>query len=125
MKQEPWRRVEDLFALPATQSLGTTNPWLGSSIFHVGVEYRPAPWLALRGGYREDAQVFAPAGDGLITEPVRGSGYAAGLGFRSGDLMVDAAYELSHLSYQDSWVSNINTNTRDLHTVLVQLGMAF
>jgi opacity protein-like surface antigen len=47
-------------------SSGTeTSPWLSSSLFRVGAEYRILSWLALRGGMRGEAEVFQPEGNKL------------------------------------------------------------
>ena len=37
-----------------------SEPWLSFALWHVGVEYQAADWLTLRGGVRENAEVFEP-----------------------------------------------------------------
>lgn len=101
------------------------HPWLNGNTFRAGVEYRPAPWLDLRGGVRQTAAAFAAAGAALQDEPVSGTAYAAGAGFRVDMVRVDVAYEYAYLRYDDAWQSNINYNRVHTHTVWLEAGYRF
>ncbi|MCG3120075.1 MAG: hypothetical protein ALAOOOJD_02676 [bacterium] len=98
-----------------------TSPWLSASLFRVGVEYMLAPWLALRGGVRGDAEVFQPEGNYIDGEPVTYSVYSAGAGFFYSGLRLNVAYENALMKYQDIWASAISKNSERRHTIIAQL----
>ncbi|PAP75875.1 hypothetical protein [Rubrivirga marina] len=100
------------------------QPWVSGSTVHLGAEYRALDWLALRGGYREQAQAFAPAGAALLDEPARADVFGAGLGLSFGPLALDVTYELSSLRYEDLWLSNGNDNSLTTHAVLFEAAYA-
>lgn len=103
----------------------TINPWLTSALLRSGIEYRPSDWLALRAGYRENVQTFIAAGAALFDDPVRGSVYTVGCGFRYNGITADIAYEYMLTEYSDAWESNINYNTFQTHSISVDLGYQF
>ncbi|MDX1532109.1 MAG: hypothetical protein R3362_11335, partial [Rhodothermales bacterium] len=82
-------------------------------------------WLALRAGYHDEPQGFAPAGAAFVDDPAKASVYAAGLGLSFGGFGLDATYELSRLRYEDLWISNENTNRTTQHTVLLEASYRF
>ncbi|HIG74355.1 MAG TPA: hypothetical protein EYQ24_07210 [Bacteroidetes bacterium] len=119
----------DLRALGSAEALYADSteaeqPWVSGSTVHLGAEYRALDWLALRGGYREQAQAFAPAGAALLDEPARADVFGAGLGFSFGPLALDVTYELSSLRYEDLWLSNGNDNSVTTHSVLFEAAYA-
>jgi opacity protein-like surface antigen len=103
-------------------SAPATKPWLASPSYGLGAEYRWMPWLALRTGYRENAQVFASEGAAIIGEPVMMSAYSAGAGVEMMGIVLDVAYEYSVLRYQDIWQSNVNTNGNYRHKIIAEIG---
>ena len=111
----------EVFYADSTES---QRPWVSGSTVHLGGEFRALDWLALRGGYREQAQAFAPAGAALLDDPARADVFGAGLGFAFGPLALDLTYELSSLQYEDLWLSNGNNNTLTTHSVLVEAAYA-
>lgn len=96
------------------------SPWVSGTELHLGGEFQATPWLALRGGYHEDARAFAPAGAALQTEPVRADVFGTGIGLALGGVALDVTYELSRLRYEDLWLSNGNDNRLTTHTVLFE-----
>ena len=96
------------------------QPWVSGTTVHLGAEYQALPWLALRGGYHEAAQPFAPAGAAILDEPARADVFGAGIGLSFGGLALDVAYEISSLEYEDLWLSNGNENSITSHTVLFE-----
>lgn len=98
-----------------------TSPWLSASLFHVGAEYMIAPWLALRGGMRRDAEVFQPEGNKIEGDPVTFRIYSAGIGVFYSGLRLNVAYEYSSMKYQDVWVSAISKNNEQIHTIIADL----
>lgn len=98
-----------------------TSPWLGASLFRVGAEYLAAPWLALRGGIRGEAEVFEPEGNQIIGDPVTYTVYSAGIGVGFSGLQLNAAYEYSMMRYEDTWASAISKNSDQRHTIVAQL----
>ena len=96
------------------------SPWVSGTEIHLGAEVQALPWLALRGGYHEDARAFAPAGAALVDSPVRADVFGTGVGLVFGSLALDLTYELSSLQYNDLWLSNANANRLTTHTVLVE-----
>lgn len=103
----------------------TTKPFLNSSSFSAGIDYRLYKWLKLRGGYRDAVQTFAAEGAGLLDEPVSGSLYSAGVGLTYLSWQLDLSYEYFMLEYQDAWLSNINYHSRSTHSVTLGLGYKF
>ena len=101
-------------------STETAQPWVSGTTVHLGAEYRALSWLALRGGYHEAAQEFAPVGAALLSEPARANVFGAGVGLAFGALSLDVTYELSRLRYEDLWLSNGNDNSITRHTVLFE-----
>ncbi|MBC12195.1 MAG: hypothetical protein CMM85_04400 [Rhodothermaceae bacterium] len=98
----------------------TVAPWVSGAEFHLGAEFQAFPWLALRGGYHEDARAFAPAGAALLENPARADVFGTGVGLVFGGLAVDLTYELSNLRYRDLWLSNENANQLTTHSVLFE-----
>ncbi|MDZ7260774.1 MAG: hypothetical protein ONB05_01460 [candidate division KSB1 bacterium] len=98
-----------------------TSPWLASSLFRVGAEYLMAPWLALRGGMRGEAEVFQPEGNHIPGEPVTYVVYSAGIGVFFSGLRLNVTYENSLMKYQDIWASAISKNRERRHTIIAQL----
>lgn len=114
-----FRRYE---AVRYVEAEGTeTSPWLAASLFHVGVEYRLAPWLALRGGMRGEAETFAPEGNYIDDEPVIYTIYSAGCGAFFSGLRLNMTYENALLKYQDIWASAISKNRERRHAIVAQL----
>lgn len=98
-----------------------TSPWLSASLFRVGAEYMIAPWLALRGGMRGEAEVFEPEGNYIGGEPVTYTIYSAGFGVFYSGLHLNVTYEYSSMKYQDIWASAISKNSERRHIFLAQL----
>lgn len=98
-----------------------TNPWLSASLFRVGAEYTIAPWLALRGGMRGEAEVFQPEGNHIEGDPVTYTAYSAGFGLSFSTLHLNVTYENSLMKYQDIWSSAISKNRERQHAFVAQL----
>ncbi len=98
-----------------------TSPWIPVSLFRIGVEYMAAPWLALRGGMRGEAEVFEPEGNQLIGEPVIYTVYSAGAGLFFSGARFNLAYEYALMKYEDTWASAISKNSEKRHTVVAQI----
>ena len=109
-----------------TNSTGeTSRPWLSSALFRVGAEFRPTEWLAIRAGFREQAEVFEEEGNALIGKPVHYYVYAAGLGISVAGVRLNAAYEYSLTKYQDMWQTNVNRNSEERHTLVADIAYVF
>lgn len=106
----------DLESIPYSQatfelaSQDTTHrPWIDSYSLRVGIEYRAATFLALRGGYQYVTQEFVPDGAAFKTRGPAANWYTIGASFRLGWLgQVDIAYNLLQLKYYDSYYSSTN-----------------
>ncbi|MBX2992853.1 MAG: hypothetical protein KF749_17005 [Bacteroidetes bacterium] len=103
----------------------TYNPWLSSSVFRVGAEYRASDWLTLRAGIRGQAEVFEPEGNPIAGEPVVYSVYSTGLGFAFGPARLNIAYEYGLMKYQDVWGSNVNLNSEGRHAISADVAYVF
>lgn len=101
------------------------STWVGGNELRLGGEFLPVPWLAVRGGYRQEVQPFAVVGSAILNEPVKTSVITFGLGITFGSLIVEGAYEYRYLKYQDLWQSNINTNLTEQHLVALEFGYRF
>jgi opacity protein-like surface antigen len=105
-----------------TQEDGTvSNPWLSSTAFHGGMEFRPSSWIALRGGIRTQAEVFEGEGNPLVGEPVSSTIYSAGVGLSFEGIHLNVAYEYGSMKYQDVWGSAISRNDENRHTVIADV----
>jgi len=98
-----------------------STPWLQSSLFRVGVEYQPVPWLALRGGMRGEAEVFQAEGNQIEGNPVTYTVYSAGYGINYFGLRLNMTYEYALMKYQDIWSTAISKNSERRHIFLAQL----
>ncbi len=112
---------------PYTSAVYTTsdgirsNPWLSASVLHLGVEYRPLAWLALRSGLRGQAEVFEPEGNPIAGEPVTYSVYSAGCGISFSNMQLNLTYEYFSMKYQDVWQTNVNHNSERRHCIVADL----
>jgi opacity protein-like surface antigen len=98
-----------------------SNPWLSSSVLHLGAEYAALPWLAVRAGVRGQAEVFEPEGNPIIGDPVSYSVYSAGCGFLFGGLHLNVTYEYAKMKYQDLWQTNVNLNSEIRNTTVADI----
>jgi opacity protein-like surface antigen len=98
-----------------------SRPWLSSAVLHVGAEYRPSPWLALRAGMRGQAEVFEQTGNPIPGEPVSYLIYSAGCGVTFGGIRLNVTYEYSSMKYQDMWQTNVNLNDETRHGVIADV----
>ncbi|MEM1115410.1 MAG: hypothetical protein AAF845_00220 [Bacteroidota bacterium] len=105
-------------------STEAVQPWVSGSTVHLGAEFQAFDGLALRGGYREQAQAFAPAGAALLDRPARADVFGAGVGLALGPVALDVTYELSSLRYEDLWLSNGNDNSVTRHAVFFEAAYA-
>ncbi len=92
-----------------------SGPWLSSSLFRIGFEYRFSPWFALRGGMRGEAEVFEPEGNHIEGEPVIYTVYTAGIGLNFSGIQLNMAYEYASMKYEDIWGSAISKNGDKRH----------
>jgi len=98
-----------------------TNPWLSSSMLHVGAEYTLSEWLVVRGGIRGRAEVFEAEGNPIVGEPVSHRVYTAGVGISYAGVKLNVAYEYSLMKYQDVWGSAISLNQDRRQTIMAGL----
>ena len=98
-----------------------SNPWLSSSLLHVGAEYNPLSWLAVRAGVRGQAEVFEPQGNPIIGEAVSYSIYSAGCGFSFAGVRLNITYEYASMKYQDMWQTNVNVNNETRHSIIADV----
>lgn len=98
-----------------------SRPWLSSSVFKAGAEYRAFSWLALRGGFRKLSRTFEEEGNALVGEPVQFSVYSAGIGLSLTGFRLDMAYEFSEQKYQDMWQTNVNLNRTTFSNIITSI----
>lgn len=101
------------------------KPWLDGDMIRIGFEYQLIEEMKIRGGFREDTQIFSGEGAPIISDPIRGFGATAGAGLDFGMVMLDVAYEYAQLKYEDRWLSNVNYNERSSHSFAVEAGIKF
>ncbi|HTX19169.1 MAG TPA: hypothetical protein VMG34_10965 [Bacteroidota bacterium] len=105
-----------------TASDGSVSyPWLSANLFHIGAEFIPAPWLALRAGARQEAEVFEPVDNPLEGTPVGFTVYSLGVGFVVEEMTVDVAYEYSSYKYSDTWADAVSINGAIRHSVMADV----
>jgi len=79
----------------------TTSPWKSSQLFHMGVEYSPLEWLTVRGGYRDQAEVYEPEGNPFEGDPVSSTVISAGLGLKYQSFILNLTYEYVNVKFDD------------------------
>ncbi len=99
-----------------------SQPWLSGSLWHAGLEFRPADWLALRGGVRQNAEVFEPLSNPIRGEPVRYSVYSLGAGFFMANFRLSIAYEYSDMKYVDTWSNAASINQEIRNNFVASVG---
>ncbi len=98
-----------------------TNPWLSSSVFHVGAEYLASSWLTVRAGLRGQGEVFEPEGNPIEGNAVSTTVYSAGCGLLFGDLRLNLTYEYALMKYDDIWSSAISRNRESFNTLFADV----
>ncbi len=88
----------------------TSNPWLTASNLHLGLEYRAASWLSLRGGVTNYSEVFQPVTAAIRGEPVNYPVYSLGCGLAFENGVLNIAYEYSEMKYIDTWSNAASIN---------------
>lgn len=99
-----------------------SQPWLSGSLWHAGLEFRPADWLALRGGVRQNAEVFEPMSNPIRGEPVKYSVYSLGAGFTAANFRLSIAYEYSDMKYVDTWSNAASINQEIRNNFVASVG---
>jgi len=107
----------------ATYSQGgvSSNPWLDGSSVKFGFEYTPAAWLALRGGYHSQQEVFQATGNPNHNEVVTYDVFSAGAGFKCGSIYLNIAFEYFDRQYEDLWLTNGNINKETQYNIAAEI----
>jgi hypothetical protein len=92
------------------QGNATSFPWLDASFVKFGIQYMPASWLALRGGYHKQNEVFQPSGYAIDGSPVSSDVFSTGIGVNLLNIRLNIAYEYIKVQYEDTWLTNSNIN---------------
>jgi hypothetical protein len=95
-----------------------SNPWLSASFWHVGTEFRPYDWLAVRVGVHEDAEAYEPLSNAIRGEAVKYTVYSVGAGLTFENIHLNVAYEYADMKYVDTW-SNAASINREFRQNLV------
>ncbi|MCX6138726.1 MAG: hypothetical protein NTV54_14690 [Ignavibacteriales bacterium] len=98
-----------------------TQPWVSSSIFHVGAEYRPYTWLALRAGSTSYVETFEPLSSALRGDGVSYPIYSAGCGISFAHATLNIAYEYSDRKFVDTWSNAASINNLVTNTIVADL----
>ncbi|HAP36053.1 MAG TPA: hypothetical protein DCQ28_08970 [Bacteroidetes bacterium] len=94
-----------------------TNPWLSSNVSHIGVEYKPLDWFSLRGGIREQSEVFESESNPIAGEPVGYSIYSTGIGIYLSNVRLNVTYEYSKMKFIDMWADAVSINIKKTHSI--------
>jgi hypothetical protein len=99
----------------------TSNPWLSTSVFHIGAEFRVNSWLALRAGESNYKEVFEP-----LSNPIRGDAvnypvYSAGCGITFENAVLNITYEYSDMNYVDMWSNAASINQQVTNNIVASL----
>ncbi len=101
-----------------------SSPWLSSSLFHVGAQFSPIEWLALRVGVRGQGEVFQEDGNPISGDPVSYTVYSGGVGLSFQTVHLNVAYEYGLMKYQDLYQTNVNLNTGRYHNIVADVSYA-
>ncbi len=99
----------------------TSTPWLSTSVFHIGGEFRPNSWLALRAGTSTYKEVFEPASNPIRGEAVSYPVYSAGVGISFANAVLNLTYEYSEMKYVDMWSNAASINQLVTTNVMANL----
>jgi len=80
-----------------------SNPWLSTSVFHIGAEFRASSWLSLRAGMSNYKEVFEPTANAIRGDGVSYPVYSAGCGIAFEGAVLNITYEYSAMKYVDTW----------------------
>jgi opacity protein-like surface antigen len=98
-----------------------SNPWLSTSVFHIGAEFRAASWLALRAGTSNYKEVFEPTSNPIRGDAVSYPVYSAGLGIMFANAALNITYEYSDMNYVDMWSNAANINQQVTNSIMANL----
>jgi len=96
-------------------------PWTSSGVLRCGAEYKPSDWLILRGGVRQEAEVFQPVTAALRGEPIKYPVYSLGAGVKYFGATLNIAYEYSDMHYVDSWSNAISENRQINNSIMASV----
>lgn len=99
----------------------SSNPWTSSQLLHIGVEYTPLNWLTLRGGYRDQAEVFEPEGNPILGEPVSSYVISAGCGINYYNVKLNLTYEYSNVRFNDLLQDCVIMNTSKGQNLIAEI----
>ena len=92
---------------------------------NIGLEWHPWETFHFRTGIRRDPRPFRVEGFGLVGKTAAGDAYSAGIGLKLPFAVLDVAYELQRLRYQDRWGSNVDYNRIRRHVILLGATYSF
>lgn len=98
-----------------------SSPWLASSIFRVGAEYRPLEWLTFRVGATTFDENFSGITPALRGESIEYPVYSLGCGFSFMGARVNLTYEYSDRKFIDTWSNAASINRRIGNTVMASV----
>ena len=103
----------------------TTNPWLSSSLLHIGGEYVANSWLVLRGGVTNYQEVYQPLTAGIRGEPVNYPVYGLGFGISFANAVLNVTYEYSDMKFVDTWSNAVSINRQFTNSIIASLSYEF
>jgi opacity protein-like surface antigen len=98
-----------------------STPWLSCSVLHIGGEYRAYPWLLIRAGVTNYAEVFQPVTSGIRGQPVSYPIYGVGATVKVAGATLNLAYEYSDMKYVDTWANAVSINREIKNSVVASL----
>lgn len=98
-----------------------SNPWLSSSVLRIGAEYTPNKWLTIRGGVRQNAEVFQPVTSAIRGENIRYPVYSLGCGVTFAGASLNIVYEYSAMKYIDTWSNSASINNKFTNNILASI----
>jgi hypothetical protein len=98
-----------------------SRPWLDVSSVKFGIEYLPISWLALRGGYHSQQEVYQAFGSPIDKAPVTYDVFSAGVGLSWHNVRLNLAFEFFDRQYEDLWLTNGNVNKESQYNIAAEI----
>ena len=99
----------------------SSSPWKSAQVLRVGVEYSPLSWLTIRGGVRDDAEVFEQEGNPFEGDPVSSTVISAGCGISYAGFKLNLTYEYQNLKYNDMLQDCVIFNNSKAQNIMAEI----
>ena len=98
-----------------------SKPFRTCSELRAGFAFKANSWLTIRGGGREQVEVYEEMGNPLEGQPIRSSIYSGGFGITYEGIHLNLAYEYSRVKYDDILANTVYFNKLTNHNFIADI----